>query len=225
MPDVEVQLNVEAETKQALSAIAVLGKALDSVQGKAKNVTVSSGKGEAVNPADTKNIASAQKASAEAVKESAQWQEKLNEAKKKEVEATSQQVKINSVKTEQDEKEQFAMEVSLLNMGQLIEKLKELQAAREEAARVGDAEAFQRLTGQFNAAREQMEKINVQMNLGRLAYAQQMQVANALAGSIKNVGDLLGNMGEAAEKGEGESKGGAERPAFDCTAESEKGNI
>ncbi len=38
MPDVEVKLNIEAEYKQALQAIALMGKALEAVQAKAKNM-------------------------------------------------------------------------------------------------------------------------------------------------------------------------------------------
>ena len=204
MPDVGVKLNIEAEGKQALATIATLGKALDAVQGKARNITAGAKQNEQSTPQNVKNesLAAAQKETAEAVRETAQQQEKLAVAKKEEAAATQQLMTLNAAKSEQDEKDRFAMEVSLLNMGQLIEKLKELQAAREEAARVGDAEAFQRLTGQFNAAREQMEKINVQLNLGRLAYAQQMQVANSFAGSLKGVGSMLGNMGDAAKEGE-----------------------
>lgn len=204
MPDVGVKLNIEAEGKQALATIATLGKALDAVQGKARNITAGAKQNEQSTPQNVKNEsrAAAQKETAEAVRETAQQQEKLAVAKKEEAAATQQLMTLNTAKSEQDEKDRFAMEVSLLNMGQLIEKLKELQAAREEAARVGDAEAFQKLTGQFNAAREQMEKINVQLNLGRLAYAQQMQVANSFAGSLKSVGSMLGNMGDAAKEGE-----------------------
>lgn len=39
MPDVEVKLNIEAEYKQALAAIAAMGKALEAVQAKAKALT------------------------------------------------------------------------------------------------------------------------------------------------------------------------------------------
>lgn len=38
MPEVEVKLNIEAEYKQALQAIALMGKALEAVQAKAKNM-------------------------------------------------------------------------------------------------------------------------------------------------------------------------------------------
>ena len=103
---------------------------------------------------------------------------------------------------ERAERERFAMGLSLLSKDELIKKLKELQAAREAAAAAGDNETYQKRTREFMAAREQMEKVNTQLNITRMAWTQQAQMANQFAGSLTNVATGLGNIGAAAEKGE-----------------------
>lgn len=103
---------------------------------------------------------------------------------------------------EREEIEQFNMQLSLLNKDQLIKKLRELQAAREAASKAGDAETYKKRTREFMAVREQMEKVNVQLNITRLAWTQQTQLANQFAGSLNGVVDRLANFGEAAENGQ-----------------------
>ena len=194
MPDVEVKLNVEAETRQALQAIATMGKALDAVQQKAQLKTTSSSS--AAQPqADTAKQASA-------AKELLETEKKAVEVKKAANAETEKNIALTQQKTEAEDKDKFAMEVSLLSMQQLVEKLKELQEARKAAAEAQDSEEFNRLTGQFNQAKEQMEKLNVQMNLGRIAYVQQIQLANNFAQSLTGVVDGVQGLGEQAEKGE-----------------------
>lgn len=194
MPDVEVKLNVEAETRQALQAIATMGKALDAVQQKAQLKTTSSSS--AAQPqADTAKQAAAAKELLETEKKSAEVKKAANAETEKNIALTQQ-------KAEAEDKDKFAMEVSLLSMQQLVEKLKELQEARKAAAEAQDSEEFNRLTGQFNQAKEQMEKLNVQMNLGRIAYVQQIQLANNFAQSLTGVVDGVQSIGEQAEKGE-----------------------
>lgn len=194
MPDVEVKLNVEAETRQALQAIATMGKALDAVQQKAQLKTTSSSS--AAQPqADTAKQAAAAKELLETEKQAVEVKKAANVETEKNIALTQQ-------KTEAEDKDKFAMEVSLLSMQQLVEKLKELQEARKAAAEAQDSEEFNRLTGQFNQAKEQMEKLNVQMNLGRIAYVQQIQLANNFAQSLTGVVDGVQSIGEQAEKGE-----------------------
>lgn len=103
---------------------------------------------------------------------------------------------------ERAERERFNMELSLLSKDELIKKLKELQAAREAAALAGDNETYEKRTREFMAAREQMEKVNTQLNITRLAWTQQAQMANQFAGSLTDVAGRLGNVGDAAAKGE-----------------------
>lgn len=103
---------------------------------------------------------------------------------------------------EREEIEQFNMQLSLLNKDQLIKKLRELQKAREEASRAGDNETYKKRTREFMATREQMEKVNTQLNITRLAWTQQTQLANQFAGSLTDLVGRFKNFGEAAEKGE-----------------------
>lgn len=103
---------------------------------------------------------------------------------------------------ERAEIEKFNMELSLLNKDQLIKKLQELQAAREAAAKADDKETYKKRTREFMAVREQMEKVNVQLNVTRLAWTQQAQMANSFAGSLQTVATGLGSLGEQAENGE-----------------------
>lgn len=103
---------------------------------------------------------------------------------------------------ERAERERFNMKLSLLSKDELIKKLQELQAAREAAAKAGDSKTYEKRTREFMQAREQMEKVNTQLNLTRMAWTQQAQMANQFAGSLTSVATGLGSIGDAAEKGE-----------------------
>lgn len=137
-------------------------------------------------------------------------EEKADEARvasaKREAELAAQREKREAEaalrEAERAEQEQFAMKLSLLNKEQLIKKLQELQAAREAAAEAGDDKTYKKRTREFMAAREQMEKVNTQLNLSRMAWTQQAQMANQFAGSLTNVAERLANVGDAAAKGE-----------------------
>ena len=65
MPDVEVKLNIEAEYKQALQAIADMGDALEEVQKKAKNLTDATKNVQGDNNTDPASLEALNKASKE----------------------------------------------------------------------------------------------------------------------------------------------------------------
>lgn len=143
----------------------------------------------------------------------AKWvadEEKANNARvaaaKREAELAAERERREAIaaqrERERQEIEQFNMEISLLNKDQLIKKLRELQKAREDASRAGDNATYKKRTREFVAAREQMEKVNTQMNINRMAWVQQTQMANEFADSLNDVVVRLVNFSEAAENGQ-----------------------
>lgn len=136
MPDVEVKLNIEAEYKQALAAIAAMGKALEAVQAKAKALTDA-----------TKNVAGVSGAGEQT--ESLNATIKLNEASKQ-LAGHLAQVAVASTKAKEALQAIAGIEpyneegLSLLNKAsdgyaRLAEMAKNAAAAAESFRRAGTA--------------------------------------------------------------------------------------
>lgn len=319
MPDVEVKLNIEAEYKQALAAIAAMAKALDAVKAKAdalKGALGSAGGGsdtkpdagsaEAINALNKANrelaqalllvnqtaekakaalagfseisgvtpdmVDSLRMAAAEfdrvaagalqAAESAAKFNSALSpgteqlmkqaEAIKAQVAALQETVELTQKQleqrinltailnesidlhkqeteeigrnteahednqrsrkrnTEDSEKERFEMELSLLTRQQLLEKIKELTKARQEAAEAEDQENYELYTRQLSQAHAQLRKMNMEMNVQRMMYLQQAQAVRAMGDTFTELGDNISNIGENAEEGELDLVGMAE---------------
>lgn len=145
-----------------------------------------------------------QKKAEEAAEKKAQKEEEM--AAKRE----AREERLAQIEEENYEKDQYNMELALLGKRELIARIRELQKAREEAAKVNDSESYKKLTRQFMQAREQMEKVNVQMNIQKMAYMGQAQMVGRLTSAMDKVSEATDDLGEKAEEGELDLVGMAE---------------
>ena len=131
MPDVEVKLNIEAEYKQALQAIADMGDALEEVQKKAKNLTDATKNAQGGNNTDPASLEALNKAS----KELSENMAKVAAAGKKAQDALKA---ISELKPQSEESIQL-LEKAAAGYEKLAEMAKNAADAAERFNKVGSA--------------------------------------------------------------------------------------
>lgn len=131
MPDVEVKLNIEAEYKQALQAIADMGAALEEVQKKAKNLTDATKNVQGDNNTDPASLEALNKAS----KELSENMAKVAAAGKKAQDALKA---ISELKPQSEESIQL-LEKAAAGYEKLAEMAKNAADAAERFNKVGSA--------------------------------------------------------------------------------------
>lgn len=113
---------------------------------------------------------------------------------KRQAAASEQQARAASREKEEEEKLLRAMELAGKGRNALIAELERLAKARQQAAKAGNKEEFQRLTQQSAETREAFEKLNQGLELTNIQMTQQAQMGMM-------AGQTLANLGRAAAGG------------------------
>lgn len=131
---------------------------------------------------------------AQAEGEVSQQREAGEMSAKRQAAASDQQARAASREKEEEEKLLRAMELAGKGRNALIAELERLAKARQQAAKAGNKEEFQRLTQQSAETREAFEKLNQGLELTNIQMTQQAQMGMM-------AGQTLANLGRAAAGG------------------------
>ena len=131
---------------------------------------------------------------AQAEGEVSQQREAGEMSAKRQAAASEQQARAASREKEEEEKLLRAMELAGKGRNALIAELERLAKARQQAAKAGNKEEFQRLTQQSAETREAFEKLNQGLELTNIQMTQQAQMGMM-------AGQTLANLGRAAAGG------------------------
>lgn len=131
---------------------------------------------------------------AQAEGEVSQQREAGEMSAKRQAAASEQQARAASREKEEEEKLLRAMELAGKGRNALIAELERLAKARQQAAKAGKKEEFQRLTQQSAETREAFEKLNQGLELTNIQMTQQAQMGMM-------AGQTLANLGRAAAGG------------------------
>ena len=131
---------------------------------------------------------------AQAEGEVSQQREAGEMSAKRQAAASEQQARAASREKEEEEKLLRAMELAGKGRNALIAELERLSKARQQAAKAGNKEEFQRLTQQSAETREAFEKLNQGLELTNIQMTQQAQMGMM-------AGQTLANLGRAAAGG------------------------
>lgn len=131
---------------------------------------------------------------AQAEGEVSQQREAGEMSAKRQAAAREQQARAASREKEEEEKLLRAMELAGKGRNALIAELERLAKARQQAAKAGNKEEFQRLTQQSAETREAFEKLNQGLELTNIQMTQQAQMGMM-------AGQTLANLGRAAAGG------------------------
>lgn len=139
--------------------------------------------------------------------------EKLEEAEKKRAEAEAKRIaeeekrqaaaERRAAKEEQvHERELYRLELAGKKRLELAKIIKDLNAEREQAAKLGDTETASALGDKLKVARAEMENETRQRTMERMLYLQQAQAASRISGNFEKINEGLSNLNEEAEEGE-----------------------
>ncbi len=131
---------------------------------------------------------------AQAEGEVSQQREAGEMSAKRQAAASEQQARAASREKEEEEKLLRAMALAGKGRNALIAELERLAKARQQAAKAGNKEEFQRLTQQSAETREAFEKLNQGLELTNIQMTQQAQMGMM-------AGQTLANLGRAAAGG------------------------